>query len=496
MQATMAHFELAIIGGGITGTAIARDAAGRGISVLLVEQNDLASGATATAIGLVHPDLHAPAHGRRLLRNEVAEREILLRTASHLVQPIRLVLPSMENARAALRRRARLFAYDYLSGRGSLRGTRTLDLTHHLRGVPLRRRYTYGFEYSDCLVDASRLAVLNARDAADRGALIRTHTRCTRADRGERWTLILNARGRRDVATARVLVNAAGAWAPQVGETVLRVPDPARMRLVKSSHIVVPRLYEHDAAYALPASDGQVVFALPFAGDFTLLGPVEQTFIGDLASPTPSADEIAFLCATANAYFRRPIGGEDVLSAVAGVTASVERDRDGTTPGGAALWFDRPPPLAPLLTVQSGTAATARRLAEAAVARLAHFFAGQAPWTGRAAVPGGDFRRGRFDALVDDLRGRWPFLDAAEARRLAAAYGTRAQRFLNHATRPEDLGERFGASLTAAELRYLMREEWAETAEDVLWRRSKLGLVLSPAEKEALAHFMIASLGT
>jgi glycerol-3-phosphate dehydrogenase len=494
----MAEFDLAVIGGGINGTAIARDAAGRGLKVLLVEQGDLAGGTSSASTKLIHGGLrYLERREFRLVREALFEREVMLKTAPHLVRPMRFVLPPQDSGRSPFLIRAGLFLYDHLGGRRLLPRTRTVDLTHHACGVPLRRKFTFGFTYSDCRVDDARLVVANARDAADRGASIRPRTRCMRAERGEAWTLVLNAHGRRHLATARVLVNATGPWVAQVAEMVLRLPSPVRLRLVKGSHIVVPSLFDHASGYILPTRDGRVVFALPFENAFTLIGTTDHDFHGDLASPAPTAEEIGYLCATANGYFRREIGIDDVVWAFSGVRAllddGVSRSHDLSRD--YLLTLERPRRLAPLLTVYGGKLTVARRLAEAAMGRLAHYFAGQAPWTARVPLPGGDFPHDGFDALVEQTRRRWPFLSEEHARRLVAAYGTRVQRIVNDASSLDDLGERFGADLTAAELRYLMREEWAETADDVLWRRSKLGLRFSAAEREALARFMADSVG-
>jgi glycerol-3-phosphate dehydrogenase len=494
----MERFDLAVIGGGINGTAIARDASGRGLKVLLLEQHDLAAGTSSASTKLVHGGLrYLEQRAFRLVREALAEREVLLRTAPHLVRPMRFVLPPQGGQRSALLLRAGLFVYDHLAGRRGLPRTKTIDLTHHPCGEPLRRQFSFAFEYSDCRVDDARLVVLNAVDAAARGATIRTRTRCVRAERGETWTLVLHSRGQRSVAMARALVNATGPWLQRTAETVLRVESRKPVRLVKGSHIVVRKLFEHEHGYVLPVSDGRIVFALPFAGDFTLIGTTDQDFVGDLAAPVPSTDEIRYLQAAVNAYFRHPIGAGDIVWSFAGVRTllddGVSRAADLTRD--YELELDAPPRLAPLLTVYGGKITTARRLADAAYAALARFFALRSPWTRHAPLPGGDFAYDRLDIPLNEIRRRWPFVPFAQAQRLAAAYGTRAERILNHATTPDDLGARFGADLTAAEVRYLMREEWAETADDVLWRRSKLGLHLSHDEREALARFMAQASG-
>ncbi|HKA81007.1 MAG TPA: glycerol-3-phosphate dehydrogenase, partial [Xanthobacteraceae bacterium] len=293
----MADFDLAVVGGGINGTGIARDAAGRGLRVLLVEQNDLASGTSSASTKLIHGGLRYLEQGwLRLVRESLAEREVMLRMAPHLIRPMRFVLPAEPAMRPAWMLRAGLFVYDHLGGRKILPPTRTIDLARDPLGTPLRERRGQGFEYSDCVADDARLVVLNALDAAERGAVIRTRTRCIRAERGAAWRLVLEVRGRRDLATARVLVNATGPWIKLFAGEVLRQEAPVPARLDKGSHIVVPRLFEHDRAYVLQAHDRRIVFAIPFQRDFTLIGTTDQGFAGELATVTPSADEVAYLC--------------------------------------------------------------------------------------------------------------------------------------------------------------------------------------------------------
>jgi glycerol-3-phosphate dehydrogenase len=495
----MAEFDLAIIGGGINGAGIARDAAGRGLKVLLLEQNDLASGTSSASTKLIHGGLRYLAQGAfRLVREALAERETLMRIAPHLVHPMRFVLPAEAADRPAWMLRLGLALYDHIGGRRMLAGRRAIDFRDDPVGAPLKRHFTSGFEYSDCTVDDSRLVVANALDAAARGASIRTRTRCLQAERAAEWTLVLDARGRRDVATARVLVNAAGPWLAVVAESVLRLPRPLPVRLVKGSHIVVARLFAHDRAYILPVPDGRVVFARPFGDAFTLIGTTEEDFAGDPAAPAVAPHEIKYLCDAVNGYLRQPIGPADVVHAFAGVRALFDDGarlaRDATRE--YVLTLDRSDGQAPLLTVYGGKITTFRRLAEAALARLARVLPQASAWTAGRPLPGGDFPPGGDADLVDETRRAWPFLAESHARRLVAAYGTRVRLVLDGVARPADLGPRFGADLTGAEIRYLMRHEWAETADDVLWRRSKLGLVLTKEQREAVARFMTDMVGT
>ena len=491
----MADFDLAIIGGGINGAGIARDAAGRGLKVVLVEQNDLASGTSSASSKLIHGGLRYLEHGAfRLVRAALNEREVLLRMAPHLIRPLRFVLPLDAARRSPIVVRLGLFIYDLIGHREILPGTRSLDLITDPAGQPLKRHFHRGYEYSDCFADDARLVVLNAVDAAARGAVIRTRTRCVRAERGDVWRLVLNARGVREVVTARGLVNAAGAWVETVAEMVLRRPPSGRLRLDKGSHIVVPRLYDHDRAYILQAPDGRVVFAIPFQRDFTLIGTTDRSFAGDPAAVAPSEAEIDYLCGVINAYFRAAIVAADIAWAYAGVRALYDDGANKPQDVGRdyTLELDKSHDLAPLLTVYGGKLTTFRRLAEDVLSRLSPFFPRSQPWTATTPLPGGDFAYDGIAALVARTQAQWPFLAEPHVERLVRAYGTRVDAILQGAKRPDDLGICFGADLTAAEVRYVMAKEWAKTADDVLWRRSKLGLRFSPAEHAALERFMAA----
>jgi glycerol-3-phosphate dehydrogenase len=501
----MADFDLAIIGGGINGAGIARDAAGRGLKVLLLEQNDLASGTSSASTKLIHGGLRYLAQGSlRLVREALAEREVLMRIAPHLVHPMRFVLPAEAADRPAWMLRLGLALYDHIGGRRTLPGRRVVDFRTDPTGAPLKPQFARGFEYSDCTADDARLVVANALDAAEHGAGIRTRTRVVRADRAAEWTLALDVRGRRDVATARGLVNAAGPWLAAVAGGVLALPRPLPVRLVKGSHIVVARLFDHDRAYILPVPDGRVVFARPFGDAFTLIGTTEEDFAGDPAAVGVQAHEIKYLCDAVNGFFRRPIGPADVVQAFAGVRALFDDGarlaRDATRE--YVLTLDRAGGQAPLLTVYGGKITTYRRLAEAALAKLSGVMPVASasptwtPWTAGRPLPGGDFAPGDAADLVGETRRNWPFLAERHARRLVEAYGTRVRIVLDGIGTVDDLGPRLGADLTGAEVRYLMRYEWAQTADDVLWRRSKLGLVLTREQREAVGRFMTDAVGT
>jgi glycerol-3-phosphate dehydrogenase len=495
----MTDFDLAIVGGGINGTGIARDAAGRGLRVLLVEQNDLASGTSSASTKLIHGGLRYLEHGWfRLVREALIERDVMLRMAPHLIRPMRFVLPVEPGMRPYWMLRAGLFIYDHLGGRRHLTATHAIDLAHDPLGAPLKGRYGYGFEYSDCHADDARLVVLNALDAAERGATIRTRTRCVRAERSATWRLVLEVRGRRDIVSARALVSATGPWVGHFGEAVLQQPRPTPLRLVAGSHIVIPRLFEHDRAYIFQTIDGRVVFALPFEQDFTLVGTTDRAFAGDPGSVVASADDVTYLCAVVNDHFRASVTPADVVWAFAGVRAlyGETSDKPQDIPRDYVLALDHGFGEAPLLTVYGGKITTYRRLAEAAYDRLALFLGDRKAWTKRSALPGGDFPVDGFERLIAQTRRSWPFLSERHARRLVSVYGTRVGAVLGPAKCLDDLGPNLGADLTGAEVRYLMTHEWAQTEDDVLWRRTKLGLRVSREQRARLASFMADAVGS
>ncbi|MGH6769394.1 MAG: glycerol-3-phosphate dehydrogenase [Xanthobacteraceae bacterium] len=495
----MTDFDFAIVGGGINGAGIARDAAGRGLRVLLVEQNDLASGTSSASTKLIHGGLRYLEHGWfRLVREALIEREIMLRMAPHLIRPMRFVLPIEPGMRPMWMLRVGLFIYDHLGGRRHLPATRRVDLARDALGAPLKGRYDHGFEYSDCHTDDARLVVLNALDAAERGATIRTRTRCLRAERGETWRLVLEVRGRRDIVSARALVNATGPWVGQFGEEVLRLPPAGELKLVAGSHVVVPRLFDHDRGYILQATDGRVVFAIPFEDDFTLVGTTDREFAGDPAQVSASPEDVAYLCAVVNDHFRASIGPPDVVWSFAGVRALYGdvSDKPQDMSRDYELVLDRAAGEAPLLTVLGGKITTYRRLAEAAYDKLAPVFGARPAWTKRSALPGGDFAVDGLERLIAQTHRSWPFLGESHARRLVRAYGTRVRGILGSAKTLNDLGPNLGADLTGAEVRYLMAHEWAQTEDDVLWRRTKLGLRISRADRARLATFMADAMGS
>ena len=498
-------YDLAVIGGGINGAGIARDAAGRGWRLHLCEQGDLGGATSAASTKLIHGGLRYLEHYEfRLVREALMEREVLWGIAPHIIWPLRFVLPHHKGLRPAWLLRLGLFLYDNLCGRKKLPATRTLDLRHDPAGAALKPEFTRAFEYSDCWVEDSRLVVLNARDAAERGAVIATRTACIAAVReAGAWTLTLRTTGgQTSTIRARAVVNAAGPWVAQVIGGVLRANAPAKVRMVKGSHIVVKRLVEHDRCYIFQNADDRIFFAIPYETDFTLIGTTDEHFTGDPGAVAISKNEIAYLCAGASGYFKKPVTPADVVWTYSGVrplyddgaSAAQEATRD------YVLKLDAPAGEPAVLSVFGGKITTYRRLAESALAQLApHLPAptGAAPgWTASAALPGGDFPTDGFAALVASLHADYPFLAPAHARRLARAYGTRARLLLGSATALAQLGPIPGTDLTSAEVRYLAAQEWAQTADDIAWRRSKLGLRLTSGQLQTIDFILTAGEAT
>jgi glycerol-3-phosphate dehydrogenase len=489
----MADYDLAIIGGGLNGVSIARDAAGRGLRVILLEQGDLGAGASSASPRLIHGDL-AGLERRHFLRvhKALAERDTWLRIAPHLARPVRFAIPAHSDERPAWQVRSWLWLYDRLASRAHLPRSATVDVTHHPVGNPLKRPFGTAFEYSDCVVDDSRLVVLTAVDAAARGAAIRTGARCTRAERGETWRLVTIDRGHRQVVTARALVNATGAWTAIVAETVLRQPPlhaTARLGTMQMSQIIVRRLFDTDHVYVFQNSDRRLIFASPYEREFTLIGIVGHAFRGDPAIVTMAATDVAYLCDAANRYFRERIELVDVVRTVSGANM-VTNPAGNRAAWDGAVTMDHGPGRAPLITIFGGDVTTSRLRAEKAVSRLTPFYPMSRRWTAKAPLPGGDFAWSRFETEIDEARERWRFLSEDQARRLVSAYGSNVKAILGDAKARSDLGAAFGPELTGAEVRYLMANEWARFPEDILWRRSKLGLTMRATDRDALAAFM------
>jgi len=487
----MADYDLAIIGGGLNGVSVARDAAGRGLRVILLEQGDLGGAASSATSRMIHGDL-AVLERRAFLRVRaaLAERDIWLRIAPHLVRPMRFAIPAHSDERPSWLLRSWLLLYDRLASRSRLPASATVDVTHHPLGNALKRPFGTAFEYSDCVVDDSRLVIANAVDAAERGADIRTGARCVRADRLDIWRLVAIDRGHRQVITTRALANASGAWTASVAETVLRMPPP-RAGTTQMSQIIVRRLFDTDNVYVFQNSDRRLIFASPYERDFTLIGTVGHAFKGDPAVVAMAAGDVAYLCDAANRYFRERVEPSDVIRTVSGANMAVDPpSKRGARDG--SMTFDARRGRAPLLTMFGGDVTTSRLRAERAVSRLTPFYPMSPRWTAKAPLPGGDFAWARFDAEVDAARERWGFLTEAQGQRLVAAYGSRVAAVLGDAKSRADLGPAFGPELTGAEVRYLMVREWARFPDDILWRRSKLGLTMPPGDRDALAAFMAA----
>ncbi len=492
-------YDVVIIGGGINGCGIARDAAGRGWRVLLCEQNDLASGTSSASTKLIHGGLRYLEHYEfRLVREALLERETLWAIAPHIVWPLRFVLPYHRKLRPRWLLRLGLFLYDHIGGRKRLPPTRSVDLATDPTGVPLKPEFRRGFEYSDCWVEDSRMVVLNARAAEELGATVLTRTRCLSAEHGQGlWNVTIRDEesGAVSIVRARALVNAAGPWVDTVARSVTRTNERAPVRLVQGSHIVVPRLYEHDGCYIFQNADKRIFFVIPYEQDFTLIGTTDRDYDGDPGDVHATQDEIDYLCRSASEYLRQPVTPGEVVWTYSGVRPLYAGD--GEDPGGAAQSATRDyvlkliaePQSPALLSVFGGKITTYRRLAEAALAQLQPHLpkpTGRAAgWTAGVPLPGGDFPRDGYDAEVERAAARYPFLSRTHLKRLVRAYGTRVHALLGDATSLDALGGRYGGDLTDAELRYLVAREWVRTADDALWRRSKLGLRVS--RDEALA---------
>ena len=491
---TAAPYDLAVIGGGINGCGIARDAAGRGLRVFLCERGDLAGATSSASTKLIHGGLRYLEHyDFRLVHESLAEREVLLRSAPHLIHPLRFVLPHHDGLRPWPVIRAGLFLYDHLGGRRTLPGTAAVDLRTDEAGAVLKTRYRRAFEYSDCTVDDSRLVVLCARDAADRGAEIMTRTRCLAARREDGlWRLTLHDSrndARYESVTARALVNAAGPWVGDVTAGVAGLASPTKVRLVKGSHIVVARIFDHDRAYIFQNADGRICFAIPFEGDYTLIGTTDEDYAGDPAAAAIDDAEVEYLVAAVNEYFRRPLTRDAIRWVYSGVRPLLD---DGARRAQAAtrdyfLELDAPPGVAPLLSVYGGKITTFRRLAEQAVRRLSRTFPDMGgDWTRAARLPGGDIPD--FDGFETEMKVRYAFLDPVLVARLCRAYGTGIESLLSGVTHAPGLGRDFGAGLTEREVDHMVANEWAGGLDDIIWRRSKLGLRLGIPERVEIAR--------
>ena len=493
-------FDLIVVGGGVNGVGIARDAVGRGLSVLLVEKDDLAQGASSRSGKLVHGGLrYLEYYEFRLVREALIEREVLLKAAPHIIRPMRFVLPHSADQRPAWLIRMGLFLYDHLGGRKLLPSTRTLDLTSAPEGAPLKKDFARAFEYSDCWVDDARLVVLNALDASRRGASVRTRTALAGAQRtADRWQVTLrDADGKESNAKGRALVNAAGPW---VGD-VLRAAganSSNRVRLVKGSHIITRKFWDGEQAYLLQNTDKRVVFVNPYENDLALIGTTDIPFSGRPEDVAIDGDETDYLLTVLNRYFVKGQTRADVISAFSGVRPLFDDETDNASAvtRDYVLDLDAPAGVAPLLSIFGGKITTYRRLAEHALKRLAPFFPAMKPaWTERAPLPGGDFGSPDFAAFLGNARRRYPWLPEEVATAYARRYGTRMHELLGGATSLRDLGERFGVGLFEREARFLVAEEWAKTAEDILERRTKHYLHMSADERSKFEAWFAAKKG-
>jgi len=490
-------FDLLIIGGGINGVGIARDASGRGLRVALCEMGDLAGATSSASSKLIHGGLrYLEQYEFRLVREALAEREVLLAIAPHLVRPMRFIIPHVPTLRPAWMVRLGLFLYDHLSRRVTLPGSRGVDLATGAYSADFKPGLRRGFAYSDCWVDDARLVVLNARDAANRGARIFTRTRfesATPTDSG--WRAIVEDcnDGTRTEIQARVIVNATGPWLAKTLDALPGAEQRHRIRLVKGSHIVVPRLYPGDHALILQNDDERVVFIIPFEQHFSLIGTTDVAVSGAPESAAISENEIDYLCRAANRYVARDVAPSDVIWSFAGVRPLFD---DGATKASEvsrdyALELDNPDHRPPVLSVYGGKLTTYRKLAERAVERMAPLFPRLGPaWTAAAALPGGTLPDGGIDALIKSLGEDYPNLDGALIAGLARRHGSLAGEVLAHSPAGAAGGRHFGADLHSFEVDYFIRREWARTVEDVLWRRTKSGLRLDPAAVDALAAYM------
>ena len=489
-------YDIAIIGGGINGAGIARDAAGRGASVILFEQGDLAQHTSSRSTKLIHGGLRYLEHyAFRLVHEALAEREVIWGIAPHIVWPLRFVLPHHAGLRPRWMLRAGLFLYDNLGGRKKLPASRALDLRADPAGAPLQARYTHAFEYSDCWVDDARLVVLNARDAAARGAEICVRERVIFAKRdGDLWRIETEKRA----VEARAIVNASGAWVARVLKDVAGLESPAPVRLVRGSHIVVPKLYEHDRAYFFQNADGRLVFAIPYEDEFTLIGTTDEDFAGDLGHVEITQAEIDYLCAAVSEYFRAPVKPADVIWQYSGVRPLYDDGASAAKDATRDYVLKVDETGAPILSVFGGKITTYRRLAEHALEKLAPMLSvlSKPSWTGGAALPGGDFAVADTPAMSSQWRTRWPFLSERHAQRLLRSYGTNAAVILGESKSLGDLGTMFGADLSAREIDYLVTREWARTSDDVLWRRSKLGLHLTQRETDAVGEYVVKAINS
>jgi glycerol-3-phosphate dehydrogenase len=485
--------DLVVIGGGVNGAGIARDAAGRGLSVILCEKDDLAQGTSSRSGKLIHGGLrYLEYYEFRLVREALIEREVLLNAAPHIVWPMRFVLPHSPEQRPAWLVRLGLFLYDHLGGRKKLPGCRNIDLRHDPEGKPIRPDFTRAFEYSDCWVDDARLVSLNALDAKERGATVMTRTAATAARRvNGGWEVEFTAAGgAQSKVRARAIANAAGPWVENVINGVAGSNSPRRVRLVKGSHIIVPKFWEGPQAYLFQNDDKRVIFVNPYEGDMALIGTTDIPYEGRAEDVAIDGRETDYLLAAINRYLKVPISRDQVIHAFSGVRPLYDDNAENPSAVTRDYVFDvtgEPP----MLSVFGGKITTYRKLAEHALEKLKPFFPAMRPaWTAGAPLPGGDMPGADFERFLGELRKTHPWLPENLAHHYARLYGTRTGDLLDGAQDLPGLGQHFGGLLYQAEIDYLRRAEWAQTAEDVLDRRTKHGLHITPEQRAAVQRFM------
>ncbi|WP_336944453.1 glycerol-3-phosphate dehydrogenase [Acinetobacter modestus] len=486
-------YDLAVIGGGINGVGIAADASGRGLSVLLCEKDDLASHTSSASSKLIHGGLRYLEHKEfRLVREALAEREVLLAKAPHIIRPMRFIMPHRPHLRPAWLIRTGLFFYDHLGKREKLLGSNNV---YFKEDSPLNSAITRGFEYSDCAVDDARLVVLNAMHAREKGADIVTRTRCLSARRdGQYWIVDLENEHGQFQIKAKALVNAAGPWVAQFIKQDLELKSPYGIRLIQGSHIIVPKLYEGDKAFIMQNDDRRIVFAIPYLDQYTMIGTTDREYQGDPAQVKITQEEIDYLIEVSNAHFKKQLNQADIVSTFAGVRPLCDDESDNPS----AITRDYTLALskeaddqAPLLSVFGGKLTTYRKLAESAMQQLKAFFPEmQESWTATEALPGGENMQS-VAQLIQEIHAQITDASDALAKRWACAYGSRVWNFLGEVTSVEQLGQHFGQGLYAREVDYLCTAEWVTTSQDVLWRRSKLGLSFTQKETETLDAYLI-----
>jgi glycerol-3-phosphate dehydrogenase len=512
-------FDIFVIGGGINGVGVARDAQGRGLKVGLAEMNDLGGATSSASTKLFHGGLrYLEFFEFSLVKKALVEREVLLKAMPHISWPMRFVLPYhkdmrfegdtptsklmtlfmpwMKGRRPAWLIRLGLFMYDNLGGREILPGTETLDLTTGPEGAPLKEKFQRAYEYSDCWIEDSRLVILNARDAENRGAKIMTRTKVVAAERhDDHWVIQLDQGGTVQEVTARSIVNAGGPWVEDIIRGVVRMNATEGVRLVRGSHIVTNSLFDHDKSYFFQGEDGRIIFAIPYETDFTLIGTTDAEHFDVSEKPVATESEQDYLIAFINQYFKKPITRDDVVWTYSGVRPLYDDGAKSATAATRDYVLTLNNEGAPLLNIFGGKITTYRKLAEQVMAKMIPLLGGTADWTAGVPLPGGDFAVTDRDRLVSDLKQDYSFLTDYWALRLIRGYGTDAVDVLGDATAVSDLGEDFGATLHAQEIDWLMRHEYAHSAEDVVWRRSKLGLRLSSEQIAAIDTYMRVATG-